>query len=80
MRIFRIIVQVILRIDGQVFKCHDLSGHGVQNMTEAMTNSCNTYFIELAKHIDNQLFRETAEKNGIWNEHTSRIRNYSVRR
>lgn len=27
-------------------------------MTEAMTNSCNTYFIELAKHIDNQLFRE----------------------
>lgn len=52
-------------IDGQVFKCHDLSGHGIQNMTEAMTNSCNTYFIELAKHIDNQLFRETAEKMGF---------------
>lgn len=52
-------------VDGQVFKCHDLSGHGVQNMTEAMTNSCNTYFIELAKHIDNRLFLETAEKMGF---------------
>ena len=52
-------------VDGQIFKCHDLSGHGVQNMTDAMKNSCNTYFIELAKHIDNELFLETAEKMGF---------------
>lgn len=54
-----------VEIDGQVFKCHDLSGHGSQDMTKAMANSCNTYFIELAKHIDSQLFRETAEKMGF---------------
>ncbi|MGN1482071.1 peptidoglycan D,D-transpeptidase FtsI family protein [Porcipelethomonas sp.] len=52
-------------IDGQIFKCHDIGGHGIQNMTEAMTNSCNTYFIELSKHIDNSVFLETAEKMGF---------------
>ena len=31
-----------------VFNCHDRAGHGTQNMSEAMANSCNPYFIELA--------------------------------
>ena len=31
-----------------VFNCHNRSGHGTQNMGEAMANSCNPYFIELA--------------------------------
>ena len=31
-----------------VFNCHNRSGHGTQDMGEAMANSCNPYFIELA--------------------------------
>ena len=54
-----------VEVDGQIFKCHDLGGHGEQNMTEAMANSCNTYFIELSKHIDNQLFIDTAKRMGF---------------
>lgn len=52
-------------IDSQIFRCHNLSGHGTQDMTEAMTNSCNTYFIELAKGIDSSLFLETAKRLGF---------------
>ncbi|MGN0621947.1 MAG: peptidoglycan D,D-transpeptidase FtsI family protein [Porcipelethomonas sp.] len=52
-------------INDQIFRCHDLSGHGMQNMTEAMANSCNTYFIELSKHIDSDLLLETARRMGF---------------
>lgn len=36
---------------GQIFRCHYLAGHGVLNMTEAMAESCNPYFIELSRKI-----------------------------
>lgn len=31
-------------------KCHDLNGHGTQNITEAFANSCNTYFAQLVEN------------------------------
>lgn len=49
----------------QKFWCHDHSGHGMQNMTKAMTNSCNTYFIELSRHISNKVFLDVAERMGF---------------
>lgn len=52
-------------IGGQLFKCHDLSGHGVLDMTEAAAESCNTYYIELSKHIDSLLLIETAQRMGF---------------
>lgn len=52
-------------VEGQLFKCHDHSGHGLQNMTQAMQNSCNTYFIKLAEQLDGKLFRETASRLGF---------------
>lgn len=52
-------------IDEQVFMCHDHSGHGVQDMTQAMSNSCNTYFIKLAEKIDTDLFHDIAERIGF---------------
>lgn len=52
-------------IGGQLFKCHDLSGHGVLDMTEAAAESCNTYYIELSKHIDSRLLIETAQRMGF---------------
>ena len=44
---------------------HDLSGHGVLDMTEAAAESCNTYYIELSKHIDSRLLIETAQRLGF---------------
>ena len=52
-------------VNGQVFKCHDLSGHGVQDMTQAMSNSCNTYFIKLAEKTSTETLRKTAERLGF---------------
>lgn len=52
-------------IDDQIFMCHDHSGHGVQDMTQAMANSCNTYFIKLGEKIDTQLFHDVAERLGF---------------
>ncbi len=38
-------------VDGTDFHCHNRSGHGVLDMTQAFSNSCNTYFIQLAQEI-----------------------------
>ncbi len=52
-------------VDEQVFMCHDHSGHGTQDMTQAMSNSCNTYFIKLAEKTDVGIFHDTAERLGF---------------
>lgn len=41
-------------IDGTVFNCHKKEGHGYQNMKDALSNSCNPYFISLGKKIGAQ--------------------------
>ncbi len=48
------------QIGTQMFKCHDIAGHGMQNMCDAVVNSCNPYFIELTKQIDAEVLREYA--------------------
>ncbi|MBR4021120.1 MAG: penicillin-binding protein 2 [Ruminococcus sp.] len=53
---------------GKNFRCHDHSGHGEQDIIEAMTNSCNTYFIELSKKLDVESFRDTAFSLGFGRE------------
>lgn len=55
----------VTQIEEQSFKCHDLSGHGVLDMTGAMAESCNTYFIELSKYIDNSIMIEIAKRMGF---------------
>lgn len=34
---------------GTDIKCHKLSGHGTESITEAFANSCNTYFAQLVE-------------------------------
>ena len=34
---------------GKDIKCHNLDGHGTENITEAFANSCNTYFAQLVE-------------------------------
>ena len=55
-------------VDGQNFNCHKLAGHGMQTMSRAMTNSCNTYFISLSRELDAAAFRETAYRLGFGKE------------
>lgn len=55
-------------VEGKCFNCHKLDGHGLQDMTEAMTNSCNTYFIDLAKCLDIAKYRRMAEYLGFGKE------------
>ena len=55
-------------ISGQGFRCHKADGHGLQNMTEAMTNSCNTYFICMSRNFDVASFRQLAFDLGFGRE------------
>ncbi len=52
-------------IGEQTFMCHNHSGHGTLDMTGAMKESCNTYFIELSKNIDTGLFHDIAQRLGF---------------
>ena len=55
-------------IDGQHFNCHKYDGHGVLDMTQAMTESCNTYFISLSRRFDIGNFRSLAARFGFGKE------------
>lgn len=55
-------------VDGKLFNCHKLDGHGIQNISEAMTNSCNTYFIELSRCLELGKLRERAYSLGFGRE------------
>lgn len=50
------------------FGCHNRSGHGIQNMSEAMANSCNPYFITLSQCLDLQKYRSLAYNLGFGRE------------
>lgn len=44
---------------GKTFKCHKKEGHGNINLTQAISYSCNTYFINMALKIPPEKFVET---------------------
>lgn len=48
-----------------VFNCHEEAGHGTQNMAQAMANSCNPYFIDLALHTGREALCTMAENLGL---------------
>lgn len=52
-------------IRDQIFRCHDLNGHGKLTMKDAMIYSCNTYFVQLSQVLQPALMRETAQDFGF---------------
>ena len=52
-------------IGDTVFECHKKDGHGSVNLFEATANSCNTYYINLTKDIDNAFLLNIVEKFGF---------------
>lgn len=53
---------------GKNFRCHKLNGHGIQDMKDAIVNSCNTYFICLSSNLSVAQLRETAFTLGFGRE------------
>ncbi len=54
-----------ITVNGQVFKCHNKQGHGRIDMTQAMTLSCNPYFIDLALSLERDALIDTASAYGF---------------
>lgn len=52
-------------INGQVFNCHKWGGHGEIDMTEAVVESCNTYFIALSEYLNREKYITTASELGF---------------
>ena len=52
-------------VEGQIFHCHHLAGHGEMNMLQAMEQSCNPYFIALSLELGAVKLYETAYRLGF---------------
>ena len=52
-------------IDGLLFHCHTLSGHGQISLAEAIKHSCNTYFYNYAINLGANKIFSMAEKAGF---------------
>ena len=50
---------------GQTFHCWKEKGHGLVNLKEAMKQSCDTYFYEIARLLGVDRLKITAEKFGL---------------
>lgn len=49
----------------QQIKCHDLSGHGTQNVVQAFENSCNPFFAQLVQDLPLDSIIATYTRMGI---------------
>ncbi|NLT10578.1 MAG: penicillin-binding protein 2, partial [Ruminococcus sp.] len=59
-----------INVKGQCFNCHKYDGHGKENITSAITDSCNTYFIALSRRLDVKKLRKLANDLGFGKEIT----------
>ena len=50
---------------GQTYHCWKKKGHGVVNLKDAMKQSCDTYFYEVARKLGVDRLKETAIKFGL---------------
>ena len=54
-----------LELYGQTYHCWKKEGHGFMNMREAIKQSCDTYFYEVARRLGVDKLSETAKKFGL---------------
>lgn len=55
-------------IDGAEFVCHNKDGHGMENLTEAFSNSCNSAFYEIGNEIGTENIFKYSNLFGICDE------------
>ena len=54
-----------VEVYGKLFRCHCAGGHGLLNMQNALTKSCNPYFITLTGMVPSSTLLHTAELLGF---------------
>jgi penicillin-binding protein 2 len=54
-----------IKMYGQTYHCWKKKGHGVVNLRNAMKQSCDTYFYEIARKLGVDRLKETAVKFGL---------------
>ena len=54
-----------LELYGQTYHCWKKEGHGILDLREAMKQSCDTYFYEVARKLGVDKLSETAKKFGL---------------
>lgn len=52
-------------VDGQKIKCWKTKGHGHQNLTDALCNSCNSVFMDLGLRLGTERLYSSLQKYGI---------------
>ena len=52
-------------VSGQIFRCHNRSGHGPLDMLDALKESCNPYFIHLGLEVGGEAMAEMAARFGF---------------
>ena len=57
-----------LELYGQTYHCWKKEGHGYMNLRNAMKQSCDTYFYEIARKLGVDKLSETAKKFGLGKE------------
>ena len=57
-----------LELYGQTYHCWKKEGHGFMNLRNAMKQSCDTYFYEVARRLGVDKLSETAKKFGLGKE------------
>ncbi len=54
-----------IKVGSRIISCHKKSGHGVQNLRQAIANSCNVFFIKMGLEAGNESLASEAEKYGF---------------
>lgn len=52
-------------VDGEKIKCWKLTGHGMQDLTAGLCNSCNSVFVDLALRLGKEKMYEMFERFGF---------------
>lgn len=54
-----------IQVSDRTIKCHKRSGHGSQDLTEGLMNSCNPYFVTVGQKLGKEKFFEYFEAFGF---------------
>ncbi|MDR1806249.1 MAG: PASTA domain-containing protein [Clostridium sp.] len=54
-----------IKIGGKTYHCHKAGGHGTQDFTQALSNSCNPYFVSVGQSVGVQKFSDYFEGFGF---------------
>lgn len=61
----KIVCEGLYELGGDTFHCWEHEGHGAMNMHDAITNSCDVYFYELARRLGIDPIEKVTKKFGL---------------